>query len=153
MDQCMGSYTTNSKNKKWSHTGLSLIMDTTRVNGKTLTSLNKGLDPTKVDSFEWGMELCTDLVTPHIRKRLSNVDSIHRDIVTKMELFLNKNRSTGIRRPAPEPGVNFEGPGEPRLCFFCVEQLPRQESNNMLAKCNVIYSQFSLLLVNTVILI
>ena len=76
MDQCMGSYTTNSKNKKWSHTGLSLIMDTTRVNGKTLTSLNKGLDPTKVDSFEWGMELCTDLVTPHIRKRLSNVDNM-----------------------------------------------------------------------------
>ena len=105
-------------------------MDTVRVNGKTLTSLNKGLDPKKVDSFDWGIELATDMVTPFIRRRLANCDKINRDIVMKMELFLNRNNSTGIRRPAPEPGVNFEGPGEPRLCFFCVEQLPRQESKN-----------------------
>ena len=68
------------------------MMDIFRVNGKTLTSLNKGLNPKKVDSFDWGIELATDMVTPYIQRRLENKHSIHKDIVTKMELFLNKSQ-------------------------------------------------------------
>ena len=137
MDQCIGSYTTNSKSWRWTHTSLTMIMDTVRVNGTTATALNKGLDPKDVNKFEWGIDLCTDLVTPHIKKRLQNKDSINRDTIVKMNLFLNRNvpdqgRTTALRRPLPEPGITLEGPGEPRKCYFCIDELPRHESKTML---------------------
>ena len=45
------------------------MMDTGRVNSQTVHSLNKGVEPRKLDSWEYGWELSLGLVMPHMKRR------------------------------------------------------------------------------------
>jgi hypothetical protein len=69
VDQRMGSYSTNTKSRKWTMTALCYILDTARVNSQTLWSLNNLKNPIKVNSFDYGYELCMALIVPQIQGR------------------------------------------------------------------------------------
>ena len=47
---------------------LSCFLDTIKVNACTLFLLNKGLDPKKVNSFDFGYQLAEKLVMPVIEQ-------------------------------------------------------------------------------------
>ena len=108
MDQRQGTYTTNAKSSKWSHTGLSYILDTLRVNCQTVEALNNGVDPRKSDSYKSGIHMATDLVTPHIKRR-SKKSNLPKTVTHKMSIFLGEEVTSAVRKTVTEPGIHFEG--------------------------------------------
>ena len=69
VDQKIGNYTVKSKSRKWTNVALAYLLHTIRVNSSTLLAMNDGKDPKSINSFNFGFELATDLVMPHIDRR------------------------------------------------------------------------------------
>ena len=69
VDQKMGTYTVKSKSRKWTKVTFAYLLDTIRVNSSSLLALNSGKNPKSINSFDFGWELATQLVTPHIERR------------------------------------------------------------------------------------
>ena len=78
------SYCSKPKSNRWSIAVFSYLMDTTRVNIQTLTSLNKNIHPKKVNSFNFGEKLAMDLISPHLYER--DLTGVPRTILLKMHL-------------------------------------------------------------------
>ena len=85
IDQKMGTYATKSKSRKWSRAAFPYLLDTIRVNFSTLIELNKNHDPKLSNSFNFGYELATQLVMPHILRRPSN--GLSSEVVKKITSF------------------------------------------------------------------
>ena len=85
IDQKMGTYTTKSKSRKWSRVAFSYLLDMIRANSSTLIELNENHDPKLADSFNFGYELATQLVMPHILRRPHN--GLSSEIVKKVTSF------------------------------------------------------------------
>ena len=89
IDQKMGTYTTKSKSRKWSRVAFSYLLDTIRVNSSTLIELNKNHDTKLANSFNFGYELATQLLIPHILKRPRN--GLSSEVVKKLLHLLGNN--------------------------------------------------------------
>ena len=89
IDQKMGTYTTKSKSRKWSRVAFSYLLDTIRVISSTLIELTKNHDPKLANSFNFGFELATQLVMPHIVKRPRN--GLSSEVVKKLLHLLGNN--------------------------------------------------------------
>lgn len=69
-DQRKGFYPRKVKSRNWLMVAFAYILDKVRVNASTLFSLNnKKEDPSKQDSFVFGMSVVLGLVGPFIRQR------------------------------------------------------------------------------------
>ena len=62
VDQKIGSYTVKAKSRKWTMVALLYLLDTIKVNACKLFSLNKSLNPKKMNSFDFGYQLAEELV-------------------------------------------------------------------------------------------
>ena len=85
IDQKMWTYTTKSKSRKWSRVAFSYLLDAIRVNSLILIELNKNHDPKLANSFNFGYELATQLVMPHILRRRRN--GLSSQVVKKITSF------------------------------------------------------------------
>ena len=120
-DQRMDAYTTSSKSHRWTLAVLAYLLDTLRVNAQTLVALNLGIDPRLYNSLIFGKKMARGLVLEHILRRLGSKD-LTAAIRAKMTLFLGPDFESA-RRPLPGSGINFEGPGQSRNCFFCTQEI------------------------------
>ena len=120
-DQRMDAYTTSSKSHRWTLAVLAYLLDTLRVNAQSLVALNLGIDPRLYNSLIFGKKMARGLVLEHILRRLES-KYLTAQIRAKITLFLGPDFESA-RRPLPGPGINFEGPGESRICFFCTQEI------------------------------
>ena len=102
VDQKIGSYTVKAKSRKWTMVALSYLLDTIRVNACTLFALNKGLDPKKVNSFDFGYQLAEKLVMPAIERRSRNGLSSY--VVRKIEMVCPKAVPQTLDKQADKVG-------------------------------------------------
>ena len=69
IDQWMGAYTTKSKSRKWTRVTLPFLLDTIKVNERTLAAFNINKLPESIYSFSFHFELANDLGTANIARR------------------------------------------------------------------------------------
>ena len=93
VDQRIGSYTVNSKSKRWTMTVFSYILDTARINSQSLFFIKEGKDPRlSKGSFEIGWQLAVELVKPYIKTRKANNITLQKNTIQKMNLILNEKK-------------------------------------------------------------
>ena len=111
MDQRMGSFTTSTKSNRWPLKMLSYLLDVSRVNAQTVSSLNSSQDPRTTDSFRFGWDLAMSLVKPQMIIRKPSVTN--KKVLAKINMFLDDDDDTELRKSdggGASPGVE-EGPG------------------------------------------
>ena len=69
VDQMNDCYTTRAKTLRWSTLGFYYMLDTIRVNSKSLWCIKHGKDPKKANTFDVGLDLAHSLVMPFIQQR------------------------------------------------------------------------------------
>lgn len=138
IDQRMGSYTVNTKSRRWTMSSFSYILDTIRVNSQTIYSLNNGMDPRKVNSFKFGWELAKELVKPFIELRRNETKNLKSHILKKINYILGEPviaaNSTAQKDILPKQ------PQVKKRCHFCIENIKGPGYNEMrdkLAKKNI----------------
>ena len=100
VDQKMGAYTTKSKSRKWSKVVFFYLLDTIRVNASTVFALATKKSPTKINSFDFGVELADSLIRPYLTERSQN--GLQSVIQAKMILYTGETvPSRGNEAPHP----------------------------------------------------
>ena len=66
MDQLNEYYTVRSQSNRWDLVAFYYILDTIRVNSKTLFCIKKGLDVKKENTFDLAFELVKNLTYPFV---------------------------------------------------------------------------------------
>ena len=72
VDQLNGYYTSRSKSCLWVMVVLSYMLDTARVNGKTLWCLKNGSNSSSTSSYDFNWNLAQVLALPPVQRRISN---------------------------------------------------------------------------------
>lgn len=73
MDQLNDVYTTRTKSLRWVNVGLAYVLDTCRVNAKTLYCISNQIEINKRDlSYKFGWELSMQLIKPFAQARTMN---------------------------------------------------------------------------------
>ena len=93
------------------------ILDTIRVNSKTLFCIKKGLDVKKENTFDWAFELAKSLKYPFIEQQ--RINGLRKSVTQKIDFVLN--------RQSTHPTVSkieqrFTYSSYKRKCFMCVEK-------------------------------
>ena len=70
VDQKMGAYTTKSKARKWTKVAFFYLLDTIRVNASAVYALASNVAPTKVNSFDFGVQLADALIKLYVSVHL-----------------------------------------------------------------------------------
>ena len=119
VDQKISFYSCKPKSRKWTIVAFSYLMDTCRVNASTIMALNNGIDPRKLNSFNFGFDLVLELVRPFIEQRSRN--GLTSDIVRKIKLVLGEQDvavcATALLTPYPPKS------GRPRRCEMCKAEI------------------------------
>ena len=69
MDQRMATFSCKAKSNRWTIAAFAYILDICRVNAATVLAMNRGSDPRKVNSYDFGMDLALRLIRPHVQQR------------------------------------------------------------------------------------
>ena len=133
--QRMGRYTTKSKSNQWTRVIFSYLLDTARVNAQTICALNRGWEPRKSKSFEFGIYLAKSLVLPLIERR--PMKSIKVSIQAKMALMLKQQVGKVGYGPSASTATALEDAKQSmtkhpntlekeKRCQMCLNALPSQ---------------------------
>ena len=88
IDQRVQPYMCKPKSSRWTIAVFSYILDTSRVNGSTVWSMNNNKNPRKINSMGFAWELVKTLVVPYVNQR--SVNGLSRNIQNKMYLVVGK---------------------------------------------------------------
>ena len=69
MDQHIGSYSTNTKFRKWTMAVFSYMLDIARINSQTLFAFNHNTNPRQTSSVKFGWRIGNAFVTPHLQAK------------------------------------------------------------------------------------
>ena len=86
MNDC---YTTRAKTLRWSTLGFYYMLDTIRVNSKSLWCIKHGKDPKKANTFGVGLDLAHSLVMPFIQQR--SLVGLRKPLLKKINYIKNTN--------------------------------------------------------------
>ena len=86
IDQRMGTYSCHTKSRRWTMAAFSYVLVTCRVNASTVFALNKGQDPRKQKSFNFVLDLASELILPQIKER--RLTGLQLPVICKVELTL-----------------------------------------------------------------
>ena len=126
MDQRIGSLSCKSMSKRWTWVVLCYILDTIRVNAQTIYALNKGIDPKKLDSFEFLMDLARDLVLPQMKNK--PLDGLQSIILKKRAIFWGLTMPNEIAAEALPSRTGHPKVAEKQwFCHVCYSQLPHTD--------------------------
>jgi hypothetical protein len=122
MDQLMMSKTVRIKSKRWPMSCLSFMLDTARVNARTIALIQ---DQRHVpDTRLFAKELVRELVTPHIQRRIM-ARSLQNHVHVKAQCYLGED----LRPPGQQDPVQdiFQDPAED-----LVEEVPKPRQGSQL---------------------
>ena len=87
MDQQMATFSSKTKLNRWTIAEFAYILDICRVNPATVLAINRGSDPRKINSYDFGMALGLRLTRPHVQQR--SLTGLQTSIRYKIDLLLN----------------------------------------------------------------
>ena len=72
---------------------LSYVLDTCRVNASTICAMNNDLQPQNIKSVDFGFELATSLIRPHLKQRslIGTNSSVVRKIWIDLKVIKRRN--------------------------------------------------------------
>ena len=100
VDQMNDYFTTRAKSLRWVMIVLYYMLDTARVNAKTIWCIKNGIDHHKLKSYNFGWDLAKTLTMPHVIRR--DVNGLGLMVQLKRNLFL------GTAFVVPEPKRKIE---------------------------------------------
>ena len=118
VDQLNHYHTCRSRKFRWDVVALFYMLDTIRVNSKTIWCIKQGPDVQKFKSFDFAWELAMQLLKPFIRSR--NISGLPRMTLERMERVLGEKIQV-----APHAD-------ERRRCKQCEKGSSKQEKSNLL---------------------
>ena len=129
VDQLNDYHTCRSRTFRWDVVALFYILDTIRVNSKTIWCIKQGLDVQKFKSFDFAWELAMQLIKPFIRCR--NINGLPRMTLERMERVLGEKiqvapQTNGKRKQYPYPHKD-----ERRRYKQCEKGSSKQEKSNL----------------------
>ena len=130
VDQINYYHTCRSRTFRWGvQTALFYVLDTIRVNSKTIWCIKQGLDVQKFKSFDFAWELAMQLIKPFIRSR--NINGLQRMTLERMERILGGKiqvgpQTNGKRKQYPYPHTD-ERPRRNQ----CEKGSSKQEKSNL----------------------
>ena len=104
VDQLNDYHTCRSPTFRWDVMALFYMLDTIRVNSKTIWCIKQGLDVQKFKSFDFAWELAMQLIEPFIRSR--NINGLPRMTLERKERVLGEKiqvapQTNGKRKQYP----------------------------------------------------
>ena len=99
VDQMNDYFTTRAKSLRWVMIVLYYMLDTARVNAKTIWCIKNGIDHHKLKSYNFGWDLAKTLTMPHVIRR--DVNGLGLMVQLKRNLFLG----TAFVVPEPKPKI------------------------------------------------
>ena len=87
MDQRMATFNCKTKSNRWTIAAFVYMLDICRVNAATVLAMNRGSNPRKVNSYDFGMDLALRLIRPHVQQR--SLTGLQISIGYKIDLLLN----------------------------------------------------------------
>ena len=129
MDQLNDYHTCQSCTFRWDVVALFYMLDTIRVNSKTIWCIKQGLDVQKFKTFDFAWELAIQLIKPFIRSR--NINGLPRMTLERMERVLGEKiqvapQANGKRKQFPYPHTD-----ERQRCKQCEKGSSKQEKSNL----------------------
>ena len=116
VDQRMGSYSVNTKSKRWPLAVFAYMLDTMRINSQTLFCLNNDSDPRKLSSFKFCWDVVIELVTPLILARKEN---LHLTAKTRAKIRLMLNDPVSDAAPLQSFPMKAE---KKKRCGTCIKE-------------------------------
>ena len=112
VDQMNDYFTTRAKSLRWVMIVLYYMLDTTRVNAKSIWCIKEGIDFNRIKSYDFGWDLAKCLAMPHVTRR--NLNGLSAMVQLKMNLFLGKT----LEQPEPKPEIEakFDCVGKRKKC-------------------------------------
>ena len=100
VDQMNNYFTTRAKSLRWAMIVHFYMLDTARVNAKTIWCIKNGIDHQELQSYNFGWDLAKTLTMPHlIRRDVNGLGLI---------VQLKRNLSLGTASVVPEPKPKIE---------------------------------------------
>ena len=126
VDQLNEYYTVRSQSNRWDLVAFYYILDTIRVNSKTLFCIKKGLDVKKENTFDLAFELVKSLTYPFVEKR--RINGLGKNVTQKTGFVLNRQ---SIHPTVSKIERRFPYSRCKRKCFMRVEKSnTKKEKNN-----------------------
>ena len=111
-DQLNDYTTTRSKSCRWVMVALSYMLDTARVNGKTVWCLKNDSDISSTSSYDFSWNLAKALALPHVQRR--SLNGLASSVQLKIKMFLGT--ALLVDEPVPKVERRFTGTGQRRRC-------------------------------------
>ena len=112
VDQMNDYFITRVKSLRWVMIVLYYMLDTTRVNAKSIWCIKEGIDFNRIKSYDFGWDLAKCLAMPHVTRR--NLNGLKAMVQLKMNLFLGKVLEQS--EPKPEIEAKFDCAGKWKKC-------------------------------------
>ena len=140
VDQLNDYCTTKSKSCRWVMVALSYMLDTTRVNGKTVRCLKNDSDISSTSSYDFSWNLAKALALPHVQRR--SLNGLASSVQLKIKMFLRT--ALLIDEPVPKVERRFTGIGQRRRhqihmvnCHTTKENDNAQKSTEQCQSCGI----------------
>ena len=127
-DQMNDFYTTCAKTSRWSVLAFYCMVDTIRVNAKTLWCKKHKKSFSKISTFNIAFELANALVIPFIEQR--NLNGLRKPLLKKINYVLNKKER--VRRASKER--KFLRSGNRQKCRICLNGCETKAEKDRLKK-------------------
>ena len=118
VDQLIDYYSTRTASRRWDIIAIYHIVDTVRVNSKTVWCLSQKQEPQKCNTHQFAWKLASALVKPFMEQR--DLNGLSKSIVANINNILG-------RKEEPQTIINLQcnfdeiGPNRVR-CFYCVQK-------------------------------
>ena len=89
MDQRIATFSCKTKSNRWTIAVFAYFLDICLVNAATVLAMNRGFDPRKVNSYNFGMDLVLRLIPPHVQQLSLTGLQPQYVIKYKIDLLLN----------------------------------------------------------------
>ena len=112
VDQMNDFFTTRAKSNRWAIVVLYYMLDTTRVNSKTLWYMKNKIDIRKYKTFYFTWQLANELCIRQVSRRSTN--GLSKMVQLKIQMFLG----TALDAPIPKPRIErrYDPNGKRKKC-------------------------------------
>ena len=100
VDQMNDFFTTRAKSNRWAMVVLYYMLNTTRVNSKTLHCMKNKIDIRKHKTFDFTWQLANELCTRQVSRRSTN--GLSKMVQLKIQMFLGTALGAPISKPRTE---------------------------------------------------
>ena len=123
VDQLNDYHTVRTQSNRWDLVALFYMLDTIRVNAKTVWCLKNKLEIQKTNTFNFGWDLAMSLIRPQLEQR--DINGLSRAVIQKMEIVLGKTMRENNIQKQLEKKFPLQNETK-RRCFHCLDHCKKK---------------------------